>query len=57
MEKKIAEIEKEIIRINNVLATPLQNNMTTEKEKMLKTKLKYLYKKEEKLYNKMMEEL
>ncbi len=57
LEKRLNEIRKECVRINNMLATPLQNGMTTEKERMLKTKLAYLYSEEEKIYKGMMESL
>lgn len=57
IEKELDDIDKQCIRINNVLVTPLQNNMTTEKELALKAELKFLYKRKEKIYNKLLEEL
>lgn len=46
-------IDGRCTRINNMLVTPLQNNMTDEKERALKAELKYLYKKKENIYKKL----
>lgn len=57
VRQELRDIEKECVRINNVLATPSQNNVTEEKEKALRAKLKYLYLKEERIYNRLINQM
>ena len=47
--------ESRISRINNILVTPSQNDMTKEKEQMLKAELKFLYKRQTKIYEQLCE--
>ena len=47
--------ESRMSRINNILATPSQNDMTKEKEQMLKAELKFLHKRQTKIYEQLSE--
>lgn len=51
IREEIRQNESRITRINNMLITPSQNNMTREKEEMLKAELKFLYASQTKIYN------
>ena len=51
IREELRQNESRITRINNMLITPLQNNMTDEKEAMLKAELEFLYKSQEKIFN------
>lgn len=57
IREELRQNESKIIRINNMLITPLQNNMTNEKEAMLKAELKFLYKSQEKIYQDLTKQL
>ena len=55
--QELKDIDVRCTRINNMLVTPLQNNMTDEKEMSLKAELKYLYKRKEQIYNKLIDKM
>ena len=55
--EELRQNESRITRINNMLITPLQNNMTDEKEAMLKAELEFLYKSQEKIYKDLTKQL
>ena len=57
IREELRQNESKITRINNMLITPLQNNMTNEKEAMLKAELKFLYKPQEKIYQDLTKQL
>lgn len=57
IREELRQNENRITRINNMLITPLQNNMTNEKEAMLKAELKFLYKSQEKIYQDLTKQL
>ena len=55
--EEIRKNERRMTQINNMLVTPLQNNMTNEKEQMLKAELKFLQKKQTQIYENLYEKL
>lgn len=57
IREELRQNKSRITRINNMLITPLQNNMTNEKEAMLKAELKFLYKSQEKIYQDLTKQL
>lgn len=57
IREELRQNESRITRINNMLITPLQNNMTDEKEAMLKAELEFLYKSQEKIYKDLTKQL
>lgn len=57
IREELRQNKSKITRINNMLITPLQNNMTNEKEAMLKAELKFLYKSQEKIYQDLTKQL
>ena len=57
IREEIRQNESRITRINNMLVSPNQNNMTKEKEEMLKAELKFLYKSQTKIYNDLSEQI
>lgn len=57
IREELRQNESRITRINNMLITPLQNNMTDEKEAMLKAELEFLYKSKEKIYKDLTKQL
>ena len=55
--EELRKNESRITKINNMLNTPLQNNMTNEKEAMLKAELEFLYKSQKKIYKELTKKL
>ena len=49
-KQELKELDSRITQINNMLATPTQNNMTDEKEDMLNMELKYCYMRKKAIY-------
>lgn len=55
--EKLRKNDSRISRLNNMLASPLQNNMTEEKEEMIKAELEFLYKSQTKIYKDLSKQL
>ena len=51
LDKELDELDKRIIRIQNILQTPRQNMMTDEKERSLQAELKFCHLRKEQIYN------
>ena len=55
--EELRKNDSRITRLNNMLVSPSQNNMTKEKEEMIKAELEFLYKSQTKIYKALSKQL